>query len=174
MWLSDALPPMGCAASRRNVILGLATTPLLACGFTPSLAPGGSADALRNQVLLDEPRDPEEFVLFSALEDRLGQPVNPVYALSYLLNVRETNAGITPDNVITRGVLTGRAEFLLTDRATGLTLTAGEVTTFTSYGTTGTTAETTFARDDAFRRLTQILADELIARLLASSPDWLA
>ena len=70
----------------------------------------------------------------------------------------------------TRYSLNGSADFRLTDAASGATVTEGQVSSFTSYSTTGTTVATLTAEYDARQRLARMLADQVVTRLLAAAP----
>ena len=74
------------------------------------------------------------------------------------------------DRITTRYSLNGSADFTLTDATTGATVTKGQVSTFTSYSTTGTTVATLTAEYDARQRLARMLADQVVTRLLAAAP----
>ena len=60
----------------------------------------------------------------------------------------------------------------LADLATGARLTGGRVDNFTSYSATGSTVASLAAEEDASLRLMRILADQIVARLLATSGQW--
>ena len=62
---------------------------------------------------------------------------------------------------------------MLTDSASGAEVTRGQVSTFTSYSTTGTTIATMSAEQDAHDRLARMLADQVVTRLLAIDPATL-
>ncbi len=81
--------------------------------------------------------------------------------------------GITPDNAITRYNLNGAIDWTLTDRTTATRVTGGRVESFTSWSATGSTVAGLTAEEDARLRLMRILADQIVARLLATSGDWL-
>jgi len=153
MWLSD----------RRKVLICLTALPLGACGFTPLYAPGGTLRDLRDRIRVADPNTRNDFTLKSELETRLGQGSD--FDLSYSIDTTESDAGITPDQVITRRRIDGSVRFALTDRATGAVLIQRVVEASTSYGTTGTTASTAFARTAAFERLMVIFADRIVAQL---------
>lgn len=154
-------------SDRRTLLLSLAA--LAGCGFTPVYAPGGAAGALRNAVVIDDPRDAEGFRLVRQLEDRLGLVETPRYRLSASLETEFEQLGITPDEVISRINILGRARYRLIDLATGETVDAGEVSTFTSYSATGTPFATQTARADALDRLMTALADQIVARLILAT-----
>ena len=88
------------------------------------------------------------------------------------LFVDEQELGVTPDQIITRFNVRGRAEFTLVDTVTGGIATSGEVATFTSYSATGTPFATLSAQRDARDRLMTILADQIVSRLLATASEW--
>ena len=60
-----------------------------------------------------------------------------------------------------------------TDRTTATRVTGGRVESFTSWSATGSTVAGLTAEEDARLRLMRILADQIVARLLATSGDWL-
>lgn len=153
MWLSD----------RRKFLLLTISLPLAGCGYTPLYAPGGSLGELQDRVRMADPRTREDFQLKADLENRLGEGSD--FDLSWKLSITETDAGITPDQVITRREIIGSAEFTLTDGATGAVLMTGKIPGTTSYGTTATTASTAFARTAAYDRLMVIFADGIVTRL---------
>lgn len=156
--------------SRRFTLMGLAM--LAGCGFTPVYGPGGSAEALRGQIDVDGPRDIPGFALVRQLETRLGLPDAPVYRLAAEIQLEEDELGITTGQEITRYEVLGRVRFRLIDLATGDIATRGVVENFTSYSATDTAFATRSAQRDARERLMVALADQVVARLLATSGEW--
>ncbi|MFD2440590.1 LPS assembly lipoprotein LptE [Paracoccus kondratievae] len=71
----------------------------------------------------------------------------------------------------TRYALNGTADFVLTEASSAREVTRGQVSSFTSYSTTGTTIATMAAEQDAHDRLARMLADQVVTRLLAVQPD---
>ena len=153
--------------SRRFVLL--APLALAACGFTPAYGPGGSAGKLTETVWVQDPTDRFAFDLVERLEERLGRPEAIRYDLSYTITTERVGVGITPDNKITRYNLKGVVDYALTDRATGVQVTGGRVQSFTAYSATGSTVAGLAAEEDAGYRLMRILADQIVARLIAAS-----
>ena len=147
---------------------------LAACGFEPVYGPGSAADGLRGQVEVDPPRDRTGFELVRQLEDRLGLAEAAEYRLTAEVFLSEEELGITVEQEITRFNLLGRANFQLRDFETDTVVTRGQVSNFTSYSATGTPFATQPARRDARERLMGILADQIVARLLATAGDWRA
>jgi LPS-assembly lipoprotein len=158
MWSPERLP-------RRAVLIGLLA--LSACGLTPVYGPGGAGSRLFGKV---RPRDPdsfEDFAFNTRLTERLGGE-GSLYELDYRLSVGAVPQAITSDQVTTRYSLNGTAEFALTD-SNGVVLARGQVSNFTSYSTTGTTIATLAAESDARQRLSRMLADQVVTRLLAAA-----
>lgn len=153
--------------SRRFVLL--APLALAACGFTPALAPNGPATALLETVYVQDPTDKNGFDLVERLEERLGRPENPKYDLAYTIITETVGVGITTDNKITRYNLKGVIDYTMTDRASGARVTGGRVQNFTAYAATGSTVAVLAAEEDAALRLMRILADQIVARLIAAS-----
>jgi LPS-assembly lipoprotein len=153
--------------SRRLALLaGLA---LAACGFEPVYAPGGAALALRDQVLVESGTAPFDYRLRTALEDRLGPTGSPVFRLVVASTVDEVTAAVAPDGSITRFNLTGTATWTLGVVQGGPALASGQVSSFTSYSTTGSTVATRAAENDARDRLAIALADLILARLIVAA-----
>lgn len=155
---------------RRYVLIGLAA--LAGCGFEPVYGPNGAARGLSGRVGIDPPRDSEGFALVRQLEDRLGHATDPIYRLSAQITIDEVGRGITADQIITRFNVRGTVDYTLTEIGTGSVATRGTVANFTGYSTTGTPVATQSARRDARDRLMAILADQIVAELLATAPDW--
>jgi len=137
-----------------------------ACGFQPAYGPKGGAQALRGRVLFADPGNENDFALLRRLEERLGRPEAPLYRLSYRLSVTEEGLAITPAQETTRYNVLGKADFSLTEIATGRVVLSGAVDNFTSYSATGTTVSTQTAKRDSYARLMVILADRIVGRLL--------
>ena len=155
--------------SRRGVLLGGALA-LAACGFSPVYAPGGAGSKLFGQIRAADPKTPDEFTFAGRIAERLGPDRDARFALAYKLRVAVVAQAITKDEVTTRYSLNGTANFVLTDSASGAEVTRGQVSTFTSYSTTGTTSATMAAEQDAHDRLARMLADQVVTRLLAVDP----
>ena len=146
---------------------------LAACGFAPVYGPGGSAEGLQNSIRVADPTDKPGFDLVERLEERLGRPTAARFDLSFVIATDPVGVGVTSDGAITRYNLVGSVSYDLTDRATGASLTKGRVDSFTSYSATGSTVAGLEAEDDARSRLMRLLADQIVARLLATSGGWL-
>ena len=165
MWLSE----------RRAVLTGLLVLPVAAaCGFSPAHAPGGPGAALRGQVRADDPQTAREFAFVAALEDLLGRPQAARFALSHDISVSESGGARVRPLGDTRFQIFGRVRFALRDMASDSELYRGTVRNFTAYSATSTQLATLAAQEDAERRLMVILADQVVARLLAVLPEAVA
>ena len=150
---------------RRAALLGLLA--LSACGLTPVYGPEGAGRRLFGKVRPRDPQSYQDFAFNRRLAERLGGEGDGL-DLDYRINVGVVPQAITPDQVTNRYALNGTADFVLTDPA-GRVLTQGRVSSFTSYATTGTTIATLTAEGDARARLAEMLADQVVTRLLAAS-----
>ncbi|MCZ8154047.1 MAG: LPS assembly lipoprotein LptE [Rhodobacteraceae bacterium] len=157
-------------SDRRLFLLGLAALPLAACGFTPAYGPDGGASALRGRVRLQDPATKQDFDFVARLESRLGTATDQAYDLSYSLSATRQSGGITATNVTTRYTLHGSANWTLTEQKSGERVAGGTVRAFASWSTTGTTVAGLAAEDDAARRLSIMLADQVLLRLVAEAP----
>ena len=154
---------------RSLLILPLA---LAACGFAPVYGPNGPARGFQGKIRIADPADKNAFDLVERLEERLGRPKATRFDLTYTIKTTATSVGITPDNAITRYNLNGVIDWALMDRASNARVAGGQVKSFTSYSATGSTIAGLAAQEDAARRLMRILADQITARLLATSGTW--
>lgn len=154
---------------RTFLILPLA---LSACGFSPTLAPGGAAAGLQGKIRLADSTDKAGFDFLQRMEERLGRPSQPLYDLTYTITTEAVGVGITPAGAIQRYNLTGIVDWSLQRRADGERLTGGRAESFTSYSATGTTVAELAAEQDAALRLMRILADQIVARLQATAGAW--
>lgn len=153
--------------SRRALLL--LPLALAACGFSPAYGPGGSAGKLTETVWVQDPTDKNAFDLVERLEERLGRPEVIRYDLAYAITTESVGVGITGDNKITRYNLKGVVDYTLTERATDARVSGGRVQSFTAYSATGSTVAGLAAEEDAALRLMRILADQIVARLIAAS-----
>lgn len=154
-------------SDRRLFLLGLAALPLAACGFTPAYGPAGGATKLRGRVDVAAPVTREDFEFTARVESRLGRPQAAEYDLAYSLSATRESGGITATNVTTRYTLKGSATYSLTSRRTGERVAGGTVKGFTSWSATGTTVAGLAAEDDAARRLSALLADQVVTQLIS-------
>ena len=152
---------------RRFVIL--APLALAACGFAPAYGPGGSAGKLTETIWVQDPTDKNAFDLVERLEERLGRPETRRYDLAYTITTEAVGVGITTDNKITRYNLKGVVDYTLTERESGKRVAGGRVQSFTAYSATGSTVAGLAAEEDAAYRLMRLLADQIVARLIAVS-----
>ena len=160
------------SSDRRNFLFLMAALPVAACGFAPAYGPGGAASGLQGRIRVDDPSDKNGFDLVERLEERLGRPEAPRYALSFAIVTKPIGVGITPENAIRRYNLTGSIDWGLTDIATGTRLSGGRVNSFTSYSATGSTVAGLAAEQDAAMCLMRLLADQIVTRLIATSAQW--
>ncbi|NGM44193.1 hypothetical protein G5B31_01440 [Rhodobacter sp. SGA-6-6] len=153
--------------SRRSLLL--MPLALAACGFTPAYAPGGAATRLTGAVRAADPSDKNGFDFVERIEERLGRTEVHRYDLAYSIATESVGVGITPDNRITRYNLKGAIDWTLSDAATGQRITGGRVQSFTAYAATGSTVAGLAAEEDAAFRLMRLLADQVVARLIAEA-----
>ncbi len=99
-------------------------------------------------------------------------PQAPTYRLQVAITQGAQVTGIPANNVTARANIIGEAEYSVVDIATGAVLRQGSVQSFTGLSSTSTTAATRAALEDAERRLMVILADRIVADLLATAGAW--
>ena len=161
---------MARGAWTRRGALGLIPA-LAACGFAPVRGPAGPAAGLQGLIDVVPPDDATGFALVRALEDRLGLPGDARWLLSADIYLEAEGIGVTADQSVTRTTLLARVPWSLTG-ADGTVAAQGEARGFTGYSATSTSVATLAARRDAEERLMRIVADEIVADLLATSAAW--
>jgi len=153
MWLSD----------RRTFLVGLASVAGLAgCRFSPVYGPGGVGRALTGAVRADDPVSRNDYQFLAALEERLGRPEAPRFALSYRIGLRFVGGGASRVQIL------GTLDFVLTEIASGLERAAGRIEGNAGYSTTSTQLAEQTAADDAELRLMRMLVDGLMTRLMTT------
>lgn len=161
-------------SSRRSfltVLLGMGGLASLGgCGFAPVYGPDGAGAGLHGAVAIATPEGRDAYALVKRLEERLGQPENARFALSYAITTRREDAGVTADPAISRSQVFGSATFALTDMLADTEIQSGSVTSFVSFSNQGTAVSIATVERDAHRRLMVALADLMVARLIATAP----
>ena len=152
--------------NRRSLLAFLA---LSGCGFTPALGTGGAAAGLMGTVRAADPRTQDDYDFVARIEERLGRSDGARYDLAYSVTTTTQGVGITGEGAITRYNLSGALDWTLTRKADGLRLAGGTIENFTGYSATGSTVAGLTAKKDAARRLMRILADEVVAALMAAA-----
>ena len=156
---------------RRSLMLGLAAA-VAGCGFAPAYGPTGPAQGLRDRIKADPPVTRNDFDFVAAFENAMGRSAAPAYRLAYQISVYTQSLAVTPEGSILRYNYVGAVTFQVIDIATGATLTQGSTNSFTASAATRSTIAAAASETDATTRLMQILSDQTITQLLATSAGW--
>jgi LPS-assembly lipoprotein len=157
------------SSSDRRLFLLSGLAALAGCGFAPVYAPGGGGDALGGKIRVTAPDSRAGFLLTREIETRLGRPASPRFELRPVITLRTQDIAIDRSNVAARANLIGRIRYTLTDLETEEVMDSDEVSNFTGYSTFGTPVATQAAERDAEARLMQMLADQMLTRLVAAA-----
>jgi len=109
------------------------------------------------------------FAMQGHFVERFGLPDTPRFNLRVRITTSQRSASITSGGDTSRLNIIGAAEWTLTDIASGQRVTSGTAEAFTSYAATGSTVATQTAQDDARNRLSVILADMIVTRVMAEA-----
>lgn len=139
---------------------------LAGCGFAPIY---GENTGLRGRVAFETDQSVAGFRLRERLETRLGRSVTPQFVLVTNVRSSQRSAAITTGGDISRFNVIGTATWSLKMADSGQVIDSGTVEAFTSYSASGSTIATQSTRDDAEARLSIILADLIVSRLLILS-----
>ena len=155
------------------VLLALAATPLGGCGLQPLYAGGGQGQVARGLAAVDVPpiEGKAGWLVRNALTDRLAAAGRtggaPAYRLDVRLNDRLEGFGLLADDTIGRERRTLRARYRLVDIATGAVLLDQSASADAGIDVAGSEYATAAAEQTALERLTETLADQIVARVAA-------
>ena len=116
-----------------------------------------------------DPKTQADYDFVARIEERLGRTSGALYDLAYTQQTSTEGVGITGEGAITRYNLSGALDWTLTRKADGVRMAGGTVENFTSYSATGSTVAGLTAKQDAARRLMRLLADQVVAAMMAGS-----
>lgn len=156
--------------SKRQALTLICAAALSGCGFAPAYGPTGTADKLLSQITVDAPANRDQQLLAQELENRLGRTGAGRYQFHYDLSYDEARMAVSADNTTTRFNVVGTVAYALRDNDRQEILTTGKVSSFTGYSTTSSTVATLASERDARERLAVILADKIVAQLIAATP----
>jgi len=162
-------------SDRRSVLTGfgaLAGLALSGCDFRPIYGDGTAATALQGKVVLSDVGSRADIALRDRLEQRLGRLREPVYRLDVSVEISSEGLAITQDFSITRYNLTAVADFALIRLSDSATMIADTARSFTAYSATSSPYSTRVAEQEAYRRLSVVLADQIATRIAAAARDF--
>ncbi len=150
-------------------LLLIALSSLSACGLRPVYS-GGSHGAVAQRLGNVEVQPIEGkggWLVRNALNDRLAAMSGngPTYKLVVKLDDQISGFGLRADTAITRERRTLRARYQLVDAATGAQLIDDTAGSDAGIDVTSSEYATIAAEDTALERLSQTLADQIVARL---------
>ena len=149
-----------------RLLTTLGVLALAGCGFQPVYGTNGAATVLIGQTSIETTEPLLGYALAGRVVERLGPPQANGFSLSVTPASTALETTVEGGDSATRTFLRGTASFVLTD-STGAIVSSGEVQTTTGYSTTGNSVSTRAAEQDATERLAIMLADLVIARLMA-------
>ena len=155
---------------RLSLVL-LAALTLAACGFQPlyaKRATGDSAAVQMSQIRVAPIPDRVGQQVRNHLLDGLnprGRPREPRYRLDVTLQEQKVGLAIESDDTVSRINLTLNAQFVLEDLAAQAVVLRGATTTIAAYNLILSDYANLIAEQDAKRRATRELADEIKTRV---------
>ena len=158
---------------RRHALALIAGLAVAGCRFEPAMRKGSPAASLPGQFSYSVPGGRNAFLLEESLRTQLGPPTGvPDYSIDVALTISEGKAAATGSGGVDRLALTGTADFTVSAAADGAALTEGTVQGVVTFSSTDEVIASDAARQDAERRLVNLLAERIATRLILTSPDW--
>ena len=137
-----------------------------ACGFKPVYATSTSTNSVRNNFDLSAPTDRGTYEFYHNLKGQISDKPQALYALSYTIFQRATNAATYADGKSHREVLKGSLAYRITRKINGQTVKTGNVKGFTSYSALASSVASDAAGRVSTKRLMKILSDHLVDELM--------
>ena len=168
--VSTSLDTNGLGKGPLATLLPLALAALLpGCGLHPLYGSGGSGPVANTLSAIDVgPIGGQRgWLVRNALNDRLHRQSDATarYRLDVELDDQITGFGVRQDNAITRERRTLRARYRLVDIATGSVLLDQSAAADAGIDVAGSEYATAAAEQTALERLTETLADQIVARV---------
>lgn len=151
----------------RQAVALLALALLTGCGLRPLYGGGGSgavAQALRGVEVAPIPGQ-AGWLMRNALADRLQAGGESRFRLEVELDDRITGFGVRRDDAVTRERRTLRARYRLVDAAQGTVLLDATAGSDAGIDVVQSEYATIAAEQSALERLTEVVADEIVARV---------
>ena len=153
-----------------RALFALAAALLLSgCGLRPLYAGGGNGPVATtlDAVIVAPIPDRVGWLVFNNLQERLHGPgeVEPRYRLEVKLDDTITQLGIRNDQAATRERRTLRARYRLIDLGTGLVVLDATAGSDAGIDVVSSEYATVAAEQSAAERLSEVLADQIVARL---------
>ena len=152
----------------RLFVLLMLALPLSACGLRPVYSGGSQGVVAQSLANIEVAPIPGKagWLVGNALRDRLVQDgTGPRYRLVVTLDDSIQGFGVRADDAITRERRTLRARYQLVDAATGTQMVDASAGSDAGIDVSSSEYATIAAEDTALERLSQIVADQIIARL---------
>ncbi|HET7409818.1 MAG TPA: hypothetical protein VFJ13_06430 [Paracoccaceae bacterium] len=158
------------SSERRAVLAGLAALALGGC-FRPMLREDGAARALRHRIALPQVDGRFDHYLVRSLEDRLGEPVEPVFRLEVVTEFDERGLAIAQDDAVTRISLVAEAAWTLWRKGATEPVIADVAVSQSGYSATGSLFATRMTRRDIEERLARDLGGRIARAILARADE---
>lgn len=153
---------------RRHLLLLGGATLLSGC-FRPMLAENSPGGRLRGKIALPRVGSPFSYFLTKSLEDRLGQPTNPVYRLEVKTELVERGLLVRQDNTVTRRQIRATANYQLFREGDPKPILSDLVVSESGYDATASLYASRTTKKDIEERLAKDLGDRIARRLYAEA-----
>ena len=134
------------------------------CSFSPVYKSDFGPGFLKGKIVLPTPRDRDDYMLYSKLEENFGQLENPLFKLS--VSYKITEKGLGSLGSITRYNQIGNANFTLIKISTDTLIISDKLKTFTSYSASSQTLATETAARAARDRLMISIANQISTSIM--------
>jgi LPS-assembly lipoprotein len=156
---------MSLFSRRKFIFLSFA---LGGCSFSPAFKSDLGPKALKGKIKFSAPKNREDYMLISRLEENFGPVEEHLFNLSISYTVIRKGLGSLGN--ISRYNLLGKASFSLSKTSTDSIVLENQVNTFTSYSASAQTLATETAGRAAKDRLMRALADQITDHIIMNRP----
>jgi LPS-assembly lipoprotein len=151
----------------RAALVALCAVTLSGCGLHPLYTGGGAGPVVGalEAVAVDPIAGKNGYLISNALRDRLREGGTPRYRLAVKLDNQIEGLGVRPDQSISRERVTLRARYQLIEAESGTVVLDATAGSDEGIDAVGSEYATIAAENSAVERLSEIVADQIVARV---------
>ena len=145
------------------------------CGFQPIVEKNLDPPRFQQYIIIDQPKDRNEFIVREHLVRLLDPPIEEKYILSFSTKISSNTGIVTKENQTTRYILNSTTNYSIRNIETGTLVYEGTVFGASSYSSNinTTTYSSNVSNQNAMQRLSRFAAEKIITEIEINGSDWL-